>query len=412
VQRIIGLALAPLVFASLAASAQPAPSSIEELWQIVQRQQAEIDSLRTELAAATAQLSASDERLAETEQQIEATGDFVATLAPAAERPTTIGGYGELHYTRSEPDDGSSAGEIDFHRFVLFVGHRFNDRVSFASEVEIEHAFVGDEGPGELELEQAYLDFGLRNDLVARAGVFLLPIGILNETHEPPTFYGVERNAVESIVIPGTWWEAGGGVSGQFGRGFSFDAAMHSGLAIPTTGSDAFRVRSGRQKVAEASAENPAYTLRLRYRGISGLELSGTYQYQADPSQVPGDGLDSGRLLSAHAIYEHERFSLRALYAGWSFDGAAVEAAGVDEQSGWFVEPSYRLNERFGLYARYENVEGARLFDRFDQWEAGLNFWPIKDVVLKLDYRRREHSEAGLAGNDFGAIDIGLGYQF
>jgi hypothetical protein len=401
-----------LTLVAQGAHPQPAPSSVVELWQIVQRQQAEIDALRADLAAATAQLATADERIAQTEQQIEATGEFVERITPS-ERDTTIGGYGELHYNRIDTEAGATdTADIDYHRFVLFFGHRFNDRIRFASELEIEHSLVGSGAPGEVEIEQAYVDFRLRNELTARAGLFLLPIGILNETHEPPTFYGVERNDVESIIIPSTWWEAGGGISGNFGTGWSWDAAVHSGLEMPTTGSNAFRVRSGRQKVAEAEAENGAYTLRLRYRGIPGLELSGSYQYQADPSQVAGDGLDDGRLFSAHAIYQHDAFALRALYADWSFDGAAVEAAGGADQTGWFVEPSYRLNERFGVYARYVDVEAARLVDRFDQWEAGVNYWPTANVVLKLDYRLREHDEAALAGTDFNAIDLGVGYQF
>ena len=119
--------------------------------------------------------------------------------------------------------------------------------------------------------------------------MFLVPLGILNETHEPPTFYGVERNDVESIIIPSTWWEAGAGLSGNFANGLSWNAAFHSGLEMPASGSSAFRVRSGRQKVAEALASNFASTFRLRYTGVPGRELSASYQYQSDPSQIPGD---------------------------------------------------------------------------------------------------------------------------
>ena len=253
---------------------------------------------------------------------IVATGDFIESLeisdTPASR--TSIGGYGELHYNNLSADDPSrDVEEIDFHRFVLFVGHEFNDRISFFSELEVEHSLAGDGKPGEVELEQAYINFALNDNLAAQGGLFLLPVGILNETHEPPTFYGVERNDVESIIIPSTWWEAGGGLSGNLANGLSWNAALHSGLAMPTSGGSAFRVRSGRQKVAEAFASDFASTFRLRYTGIPGLELSASYQYQSDPSQVAGDGLDSGRLISAHAIYQLGRFSLRALYAGWSF---------------------------------------------------------------------------------------------
>jgi hypothetical protein len=88
-----------------------------------------------------------------------------------------------------------------------------------------------------------------------------------------------------------------------------------------------------------------------------------------------------------------------------------IEAAGDDDQTGWFVEPSYRLNDHWGVYARYEDVEAARDVDQFTEREAGFNFSPVQNVVLKFDYRTRDHDLAGLAGDDFDGFDLGLGYQ-
>ena len=249
----------------------------------------------------------------------------------------------------------------------------------------------------------------------ARTGLFLIPVGILNETHEPDTFYGVERNDVESIIVPSTWWEAGASTGGRYGNGLSWDFALTSGLAIPTTGSSAFRVRSGRQKVSEANADYPALTGRLKYTGVPGLELAATLQYQEDASQVSGDGLDDGTLVSLQGIWNWQRFQLRALWAEWQFDGAAVELAGADQQTGWYVEPSFRLgrpDNDWGFYARYEDVDGARAQDRFDQWEAGFNYWPVPNVVLKFDYRERNLDLPAQSGSDFRAVDLGVGYSF
>jgi len=394
-------------------AAQENPVTIEDVLEIVQRQQAEIDALRAELEETRQGVDATAEKVAESEERIEATGDFVETLAATnpGQSKTSIGGYGELHYNQLNSDAGDSE-EIDFHRFVLFFGHEFSDKVRFFSEFELEHSLSGDGKPGEVELEQAYAEFDLGNNVAARAGLFLLPVGILNETHEPPTFYGVERNDVESVILPSTWWEAGAGVRGNLANGLSWDAAVHSGLAIPTTGSSAFRVRSGRQKVAEADASDMAATLRLKYTGVPGLELAASYQYQSDPSQVAGDGLDSGQLFTAHAVYQRERFGLRALYGSWDFDGAAVEAAGADSQSGWYLEPSFRISRSWGVYARYEDVDAAREQDQFTQSEFGFNYWPTDGVVLKMDYRTRDFSLPALDASDFDAIDIGFGYNF
>ena len=373
------------------------------------------------LATLLARIREQDERIAElerrldqTDDELDATVDFVETFEPdSSQRATTIGGYGELHYNNLDAaDPANNVKEIDFHRFVLFVGHRFNDRIQFNSEIEIEHSLAGDGAPGEVELEQAYVDFALKDSLRARAGLFLLPIGFLNETHEPPTFYGVERNNVENVIIPTTWWEAGGGFSGNLANGIGWDVAMHSGLEIPTTGSNAYRVRSGRQKVAEAFANNWAYTARVRYAGTPGLELAASLQYQSDPSQVAGDGLDSGSLFAANLRYEIDKFMLKALYGSWRFDGAGVEAAGADRQDGWFVEPSYRLSSRWGVFARYEEVEGARSTDQFSEVGAGFNYWPHPSVVFKFDYRQRDLDLPSLTGNDFDGFDLGVGYQF
>jgi len=379
---------------------------------------ARLESMQQQIDELKRQIAQNEEKTNETDAKVEAVAEVMESAQPhvAKASKTTIGGYGELHYNNLNAKDPSRDVEmIDLHRFVLFFGHEFNDKTRFYSEVEVEHAFVADSGgdtPGEVEIEQAFIEFDLRQDLYARAGVFLIPVGILNETHEPPTFYGVERNDVESIIVPSTWWEGGAGMNGRFGSGWNWDVAFTSGLQMPTTGNNAFRVRSGRQKIAEAVASDGAITGRLRYLGIPGLQAAVTLQYQFDPSQVANDGLDSGTLLEAHVDYQRDGFGLRALYARWDFTGDAVEAAGADTQTGWYIEPSYRLNEKIGFYARYEDVDAARASDKFSQWEAGLNWWPAKNVVVKFDYRDRSHDLDSANGRDFTGIDLGVGYSF
>ncbi len=428
---IITVLLVAGITLAMPASAATAPT-VEELWEIIQTQQKEIDALKKGQSETAQQAADADEKAEAAVVAVEeSAGSGIGSLADR----TTIGGYGELHYNNIDASDpANDQKEIDFHRFVLFFGHEFTDDIRFFSEFELEHAltkdnacsataptggFTGGEvicdgstSPGEVELEQAYIEFDLQDSLQAKGGVFLMPVGILNETHEPNTFYGVERNDVENIIIPATWWGAGAGLTGQHDNGISWDLAVHEGLKIPTSGSSAFRVRSGRQKSAEAVAEDLAYSGRLRYTGLPGLEVAASANYQSDPSQVGNDGLDSGLLLEAHVDYRKGPFGLRALYAEWDFDGSAVEAAGVNEQKGWYIEPSYKPLNNVGVYVRYEDIEGARTRDMFDQWELGMNFWPHEDVVIKADYRSRDHDLAVDAGRDFDAFDLGIGYQF
>jgi hypothetical protein len=388
--------------------AQPSNAELLEKLELMQQQ---IDDLKR-------QLEQTQSKGDETDAKVEAVADAMESATPMAteKRATTIAGYGELHYNNlSARDSDYDLEMIDLHRFVLFFGHEFNDKVRFYSELEVEHALVADTGgdtPGEVELEQAFIEFDLRQNLYAKAGLFLLPVGILNETHEPPTFYGVERNDVESIIVPSTWWEAGVGMNGRFGSSWHWDLALTSGLQMPTMGSNAFRVRSGRQKVAEAVASDGAVIGRVRYLGIPGLTAAMSLQYQFDPSQVSGDGLDSGTLIEGHIDYQRGNFGLRALYARWDFSGDAVEAAGADVQTGWYVEPSYKVTNQLGFYTRYEEVEAARARDKFSQWQVGLNYWPVENVVIKFDYRDRSHDLLSQRGRDFHGIDIGVGYNF
>ena len=121
----------------------------------------------------------------------------------------TFGGYGEIHANFGE---GKAPDQIDIHRLVAYVGYEFNDWIRFHSETEIEHAFVSSESGGEISIEQAYLDFLLSDRLNVRFGRFLTPIGIINRKHEPPTFNGVDRPAVDQLIIPTTWRELGAGV--------------------------------------------------------------------------------------------------------------------------------------------------------------------------------------------------------
>lgn len=356
-------------------------------------------------------------KIEQMQEQLEALTEVLET--EQASSPTSkvhIGGYGELHYNNLNAQDPSrDLNQIDFHRFVLFFGYEFNENMRFVSEFELEHALTKDtadgSGPGEVELEQAYVEFDHTDNSLTQAGVFLIPVGILNETHEPPTFYGVERNSVENIIIPSTFWEAGVQHIRRFGEGWQWNIALHSGLAIPT---DSFRIRSGRQKVAEAIANDFAVTTRIKYTGIPGLEVAGTIQYQADPSQASNDGLDDGTLFEGHIAYQGKHFGLRTLYAAWDFNGDAVETAAneADSQDGWYVEPSYKINDKFGVYARISEISAARDQDNFDESEIGFNWWPHPDVVIKFDYRDREHELASATGRDFDGIDLGIGYQF
>jgi hypothetical protein len=319
---------------------------------------------------------------------------------------TSIGGYGEMHYNSLSNPTGPRQRELDFHRFVLFFGHEFNDAIRFHSELELEHSLVedttGGSGPGEIELEQAYLEFDVNNASQIKAGVFLIPVGIINETHEPSTFYGTEHNPVEKNIIPATWWEGGVMVSSHSSSGLSYDLALTSGL---NGGTD---IRGGRQKVAGANANNLALTGRLKYTGIAGLELAGTLHVQDDITQDTFDNIDGATLIETHVVWNTGPFTLKTLFAKWDIDGSGASTTEEATQDGGYIEFSYKVTSSIGAFARHSVWDNGGAGDTEEaQSDIGFNYWPHEDVVIKLDYQNQNDT----AGNGDG-VNIGIGYQF
>ena len=396
--------LATIIGLNITAVAQAATPSLEQMWQLIQQQQGEIATLKE-------QLRDNDARIQETEVIAEATISAVEqiSMAPSASSKTTFGGYGELHYNSLDRDDsGDSKDAMDFHRFVMFTGHQFSDDIRFFSELEVEHSIAGEGQPGEVELEQAYIEWDITGQLSAKAGLFLMPIGIINETHEPNTFYGTERNNVEKNIIPATWWEGGAAIHGEISPGFSYDVAAHSGLFLD---SGEYKPRDGRQKVGKAKADNMAFTGRLKYTAIPGLEIAASVQVQQDVHQGEGEAI-GGTLFETHVAWQRDDFQLRALYAAWDFDSAINNVKeGADEQTGFYIEPSYRISNNIGLFARYseyDNLAGSSTNTAVEQFDIGLNYWLHPNVVFKMDYQNQDTpTKTGYDG-----INIGVGYSF
>lgn len=375
--RCAAIAIAIAAIDSPATAADQA-IDLDALQRQVAAQQAQIDALKAQVDAATK---------ADREDE-----DFGAGHSD-------FGGYGELHYNNL--DSGS---RIDFHRFVLYFAHEFDDDLRFFSEVELEHALAGEGKPGEVELEQAYIEYGFDDGSRMTAGLFLMPVGIINETHEPTEFYGVERNPVESNIIPSTWWEGGAAYSGLIGgSGLKYDLALTSGLKVDAS----YNIRNGRQKVASAVAKDLAYTARLKFTGSAGLEVAASVSRQEDVAQETVVGAAGATLYTVHAMVARERFGLRALWASWDLEGAAPAAAGKDVQDGYYVEGSFKPSAKLGLFARYSAWDngGIGVTSR-TQANYGINWWPHPQVVIKLDLQ-----DQGDTVDDDG-LNLGIGYRF
>lgn len=385
------LPLAACVAALCVAQSASAAPTLEELFELVKKQEAEIAELKK------AQQE-SDEKVEATVEAIES-GVVGGGKSTDWASKTKIGGYGEHHYNNFDGKDD----QVDAHRFVLYISHEYSENVRFFSELELEHSLAGDGKPGEVELEQAYIEWDFAENHRFVAGQFLVPVGILNETHEPDTFYGTERNNVEKNIIPTTWWETGAMIRGEIAPGLSYDVALHSGLD-----NDEASIRSGRQKSAKATANDLAYTARVKYTGVPGLELASTMQYQEDISQ--GDLPEAAAtLFEAHAIYNVGGFGFRALYASWDVDGADIEASGRDSQEGFYVEPSYKVLDNLGFFVRYsewDNTAGLSGSEATEIIDYGVNFWLHPQVVFKADFSDYQDNDS----ND--SFNLGVGWSF
>ena len=347
---------------------------------------------------------------------------------------TKIGSYGEVLYNngtqRSDNSDDIS-NEFDVQRFIVYLGHDFSDDLRFWSETEYEHSRAGrsDDDPGALELEQAYIEWDYAQNHSVLGGLHLVPIGIINETHEPDTFYGVERPRVESRIIPTTYRVNGVKFAGQFGKGWSYDFGIHEGLQFDDGDLD---IRDARQNGARANLENLAGTGRIKYTGIPGLQLGAALQYQDDLTQDNtsnsnlrraqlGDDNINGYLTEAHAIWQRGRFGLRALYARWDIDDDVenlADGAGRDEMFGWYIEPSWKINDKLGVFARFTQIDeragssnGAADDSEEERFLAGVNYWLHPNVVLKADFQLENDEDRG-SEDDLDGFNLGIGWSF
>ncbi len=362
----------------------------------------------TSLAALAARAESVAERLDRIDEELEE-----IRTAGGGESEThalSLHGYGELHYNNLDGTGGASdKRELDFHRFVLYVGYDYSERIRFVSELELEHALSGDGQPGEMELEQAFIDVDLNDAATLRAGLFLVPVGLLNTVHEPPRFNGVERNSVEKDIIPTTWWEGGVGVHGECDSGWNYALYVHSGF--DTSSNSAYAVRSGRQKVAKASAESAAATLAVGWQG-RGLALGGAVQYQDDVTQGTDESAGNAWLGEVHLDATRGPVRLRALYAEWALDGEGPESVDADRQAGWYVEPAYRVCDAVTLFARYsewDNQAGSgATASQQEEWTLGVNWYPHEQVVFKADAQWQNNAD----GQDQDGFNLGMGYDF
>jgi len=371
-------------------------------------------------------------------------------LGPAAskiygvERGLSIGGYGEANYrTFIDDKDGRDLDRADFLRMVLYFGYKFTERIIFNSEIEIEHGSTSNvrngTGSGSVSVEFATLDFFLHDAVNARAGMLLVPMGFVNEIHEPPFFYGVARPETETRILPSTWRENGAGIFGNLGE--TVEYRLYAVTGFNGSQFDSSGIRGGRQKGNRALAEDWAGVLRVDWRPgfAEGLMLGGSVYYgEADQDFELISGIDVAEttltIAEAHMQYRRGPFHFRAL-AAWtdlSNAGELSTSLGLDVDDpvagnmfGAYVEGAYDIwHMLFGNHARQlepfvrveyvdtqRNVPKDFIADRnrsYWVYTPGVQFYPHPNVVLKLEYRNFDPHE----GEKPDEVAVGMGFAF
>ena len=338
----------------------------------------------------------------------------------------TLGGYAEVLYNQPE----SVNGEIDVQRLILLFGYKFDDRTQFVTELEFEHV-------KEVYIEQAFVNYSVNNSLNVRAGLMLVPMGIINEYHEPTTFNGVERPSMDNKLVPTTWREIGIGFSGRSDamsmryQAYIFNGFLsHNGTAGLVKGSNG--LRSGRQKGAESVFRTPNLSMKLDFYGINGLRLglSGYFgRTQAANEVFDTSGSTVGlSMIGFDARYNLRKFTARCQYIRSSikdvFEYNQLTAKDLGSgMSGYYIEGAYNLlpirnRQRLFAFVRYENFDThASVPSNTDRNAAyhrkeittGLSYHLAPGAVFKMDYQSKS---TGLDDDAKGQINAGVGVWF
>ena len=360
-------------------------------------------------------------------------------LGPAAskiygrERGLSLGGYGQtwLQVFDHKQD------KWDYLRFVLYLGYKFTDNLLLNVEIEVEHA-------DEIFLEFATIDYLYRPEMNFRFGMVLMPVGFVNEIHEPPYYYGNQRPVVEQTIIPTTWRENGAGLFGEIADGLvQYRLYTTTNLSAGNTkeccsgtasGFSSSGVRGGRQKGSRTLADM-AIVARVDATPMNGLLVGGSVV-----SGDTGQGLPFGDTTAAatmtmwegHAQYQYRGLHLRGLYVRNSIEDtdilSAARGQGISEtQWGWYGEIAYDILPFFNPDTRLGFVPFVR-YERFNTQEEvpagfapdetknrtvvtmGVSFYLHPNVVFKIDYRQFD-SEGGDI-SDQNDLNFGVGYAF
>jgi len=374
-------------------------------------------------------------------------------LGPAASKVyginkgLSLGGYGEIYYSNYQ--DSTKKDFADAYRFILYSGYKFNEWILMNTEIEYEHAGIGNAQSREPEvyIEFSYLEFLLNKPFNLRAGLMLMPVGLINEFHEPTVYHGVLRPEIETNLIPSTWRELGIMVHGEPLENLTYKVALINGLRADKFSNSTW-IRSSRQQGAKVNADVGAVVANINYEIVRGFSAGGSY-YRGEGSTGKGGDTDAStdkeadvNLYEVHSDIRYKGLEFRGLYAAGKVDNendafkndAALKKVGKDV-GGWYLQAAYdilpliktKTEMNLSPFVRYEQYDTNKQVisgtpdPTLDKTVTtfGFGFKPHPNVVIKADYQWKDtksDKQGGTAsGQDSNKIDqfnIGVGFIF
>lgn len=422
--------------ASAAMAQTKASTTSEQLLQRMEAMAAELQSLRGELSQLKSAQTQTDEtakKASDSAAQAQTAVAQVTGPGLRASPATVLTGYGEINYNR--PTHKAANTQLDVRRVVLGVQHRFSENTKFVGEFEFEHAVTSKDDNGEVAIEQAYIEHQLRPNLALKTGLFLIPAGLINENHEPSAYYGVERNFVETAIIPSTWREAGIQLVGTTEGGITWNAGISTGFDLTKWDAQSgdgkeSPLGSIHQEGQLAKSKDLAVFGAVNWRGVPGLLVGASvFSGGAGHGQLAGVK-PRVTVVDMHARWTPGKWDLAAVYARAtisdtaklnvlyagdptpipsSFDGGYVQAAyHLWSHGDYKLTPFARL-ERFNTAKGYAGFPAGlgRASDAYERVATvGATFQMAPGVVVKTDYQRFT------VNKDANRFNVGLGYSF
>ena len=367
-------------------------------------------------------------------------------------------------YTNAEMyKDAKSHGRFDLPHVVFLIGYDFGKGWTLNSEIEFEHGGTESaveleaeeageyereiERGGEVALEQFWIQKSFGNALNIRIGHIIVPVGLTNQYHLPTEFFTVYRSEGENTIFPCTWHETGvslwgrtkhwryeaqflpgldadrfdsqGFISGGAGSPYEFKIANGYAGALRIDNYSVKGLRVGLSGYYGYSFIN-SLTKNVKYANCNGEVMIGTVDFHYTNYNVVARGhFDWAHLNDSEEITKFNKSMPSASPSPKMAVASDAVAAGIEAGYNIFahVTKLKKDNQKLYLFGRYEyydsmaKVESGILDYGWcgkHRMAAGVNYYPVKEIVLKAEYSKRFYRQPY---NNEPTVSLGVAYS-